>query len=346
MKKILILLTLILCQFLPVISSADVWEKYVIDSTGTSNGANCAIALDSEGNPHISYCNLDNLFLYYAKYNGTSWSIESVDSFGMAGLHTSIAIDSLDNPHISYTGHGFNLRYAYYDGSVWFNRIVDSGIISPGMQGFRTSIALDYKQNPHIAYSDDTLGAIMYAKYDGDQWNFELIQDITETFYLKLILRNDSIPYIGYHIIDEDLESDTLRMAYWENSKGSWQFTDVQDSICPTGIFYQSFDMDSDGNCYFAYETKFMPGLPCMGMGDKKIAKFDGGSWSYKSVPKPDPDPYEYFPTFPLFLKMDRNNNPAFLADTILYWKKDGIIWSYYGLGDQMGENGVAVFQH
>ncbi len=343
MKKSLLFLTflLLVCS---INIFADVWQKDVFDSTGTATGINCAIALDSRGYPHISYADLDNMFLKYAYYDGTNWNIRTLDSFGITGLHTSIALDADDNPHISYTAQVNVLHYIFQDDTGWVNMEIDSGIYST-MQGFRTSIELDHNEMPHIAWTLDTAGAIMYSVYDGDNWNTEMVQDITMSYYVSLILKDDSIPYIGYHILDSSITRDTLRIAYQEPGKAGWEFADVDDDICPSGVFYHSFDMDSEGNCYFAYETTYMPGMPCMSMGDKKIAKFDGSSWSYETVPKPTSDPYDVYPTLPLYLKMDQNNNPAFLADTILYWKKDGSTWSYYGLGNQMGSNGVAVYQ-
>jgi len=343
MKKISIILALLSVFLIPLSSNADVWQKDVIDSTGTANGFNCSIALDSQGYPHLSYCNLDELYLHYAYYDGTQWHITTVDSLGITGLHTSLALDSLDRPHIAYTAHIMNLRYVFMSDTGWVNKWVDSGV-NPGVQGFRTSLALDNNDKPHIAYVNDDSGWVVYATQSGDDWDRDFIQDITSSVYLKLILKDDSIAYIGYHVFDSSVTADTLRIAYQDPSKASWQFADVPEDVCPSGIFYHSFDMDSQGNCYFAYETPY-GGLPiCSGMGDKKIAMFNGTTWSLETVPNPSPDPYEIYPTFPLYLKMDNNDNPAFLADTILYWKKDGITWTYYGLGNQMGDE-VAVYQ-
>ncbi|MFH2037430.1 MAG: FlgD immunoglobulin-like domain containing protein [Candidatus Zixiibacteriota bacterium] len=348
MKRLPIYLSIILAVILIAeVSSADVWQKDIFDSTGTSTGVNCAIALDSDGYPHISYANTEDLYLYYAHYDGNNWDIQTVDSFGITGLHTSIALDSMDRPHISYSAHIMDLRHVFRNDTGWVNQFVDSGL-NPGMQGFRTSIALDYKDNPHIAYFNDDSGWVVYASYDSDDWSTEYIQDITGSAYLKLILKNDSIPYIGYHIFDEDVTSDTLRIAYKTTPSGEWQFETMPEPICAAGIFFQSFDMDSEGNCYFAYQTPFMPGVPLPCTADispfRTIAKFNGSGWTTEVVPNPTGDPYEIYYTFPLFLKFDRNDNPAFLADTILYWKKDGVNWSYYGLGNQMGDE-TAVFQ-
>src|SRR5687767_12331863 len=81
-----------------------------------------SIALDSTGNPHISYCIdmdplsglvLDGDLKYAVKTAPTRWYIETVDSLGSVGLHASIDLDSSDQPHISYYDQtNGNLKYA------------------------------------------------------------------------------------------------------------------------------------------------------------------------------------------------------------------------------------------
>ena len=61
-----------------------------------------SLALDSAGNPRISYCDGTNENLKYAAYDGAAWTITTVDSAGGVGYYTSLALDSAGNPHISY----------------------------------------------------------------------------------------------------------------------------------------------------------------------------------------------------------------------------------------------------
>ncbi len=78
-------------------------------------GWHTSIALDSAGNPHISYFDNTNFVLKYAYYNGSSWSIESVDTAERVGYYTSIALDAAGNPHISYWDYtNRDLKYAWY----------------------------------------------------------------------------------------------------------------------------------------------------------------------------------------------------------------------------------------
>jgi hypothetical protein len=93
------------------------WDIQVVDSGyGDAVGVNSSLALDSSGNPHISYYDYTNKDLKYAAWNGSSWDIQTVDSDGDVGEFTSLALDSSDRPHISYHDNtNRDLKYAWYE---------------------------------------------------------------------------------------------------------------------------------------------------------------------------------------------------------------------------------------
>lgn len=51
-----------------------------------------SLALDSNDCPHISYCDATSGDLKYARWTGSGWEIEVVDSEGDVGKYTSIAV--------------------------------------------------------------------------------------------------------------------------------------------------------------------------------------------------------------------------------------------------------------
>ena len=88
------------------------WGIETVDSTGDV-GRYTSITVDVNGNPHITYLDVTNVDLRYAKKTGGSWSIETVDAAGSVGYYTSIDFDANSNPHIScYTATGSDLKYA------------------------------------------------------------------------------------------------------------------------------------------------------------------------------------------------------------------------------------------
>ena len=107
-----------------------IWENTIVDgnilnlhNVGMWN----SIALDSQGNPHISY-NANNGgggILKYASWNGTAWTIETVSDLKSAS--SKLLLDKANSPIIVYqdvtTG---NFEYAYKEGSNWIINNIDT----------------------------------------------------------------------------------------------------------------------------------------------------------------------------------------------------------------------------
>jgi len=74
-----------------------------------------SLALDGADRPHISYYNDTRDDLKYAWRDGSTWSVQTVDSVGRVGQYASLALDSTGQPHISYYDAfpNFSLKYAH-----------------------------------------------------------------------------------------------------------------------------------------------------------------------------------------------------------------------------------------
>ncbi len=83
---------------------ASTLNSQIVDEKGTSG----SIAIDSNGNPHISY--FDNQTLKIASLSGGIWSTQSLVQ-NITGHGTSIAIDSTGKFHISYFDKTEGLMY-------------------------------------------------------------------------------------------------------------------------------------------------------------------------------------------------------------------------------------------
>ena len=89
------------------------WYKEIVDAS-LNVGRWSSIALDSFGNPHISYYDLYWQDLKYAKMQpGENWLIRTIDTVGNMGMMgTSMEFDSSNHVHISYndaTNHNLKL---------------------------------------------------------------------------------------------------------------------------------------------------------------------------------------------------------------------------------------------
>jgi hypothetical protein len=106
------------------------WETKVVDTVeyGATGGHGfTSLALDAQNQPLVSYGgnNVDvfgDVDLNLARWNGSSWDIETVDDNDRSGFNSSISMDSQGNPHIVYTAYddSYNaeLRYARWNGPL------------------------------------------------------------------------------------------------------------------------------------------------------------------------------------------------------------------------------------
>ena len=115
LRYVLALLLVVLAM--PSIATAQ-WQIQTVDDVGNV-GWYTSLALDSAGNPHISYYDFASADLKYAYYDGAAWQIQTVESAGSVGWYTSLALDSGDRPHISYWDtNNDDLKYAFVSSGV------------------------------------------------------------------------------------------------------------------------------------------------------------------------------------------------------------------------------------
>ncbi len=228
-------------------NSSNRWYIETVDVSGWS-GRYTSIDLDSNGNPHISYCNIRTLSLNYASWNGSQWNKQVVDSDSV-GSFTSIVIDSHNHVHISYTDFGNeDLKYAEWDGSNWLVQTVDSA----GYVGQFTSIALDSNENPCISYYDISNGNLKYAHWTSSGWNIETVDsegDVGWSTSLKVDSNNNA------HISYLDNTQKTLKLAKsTDGPNWSIQTLDyVGDSRSQDWFNPTSLALDSNGYPHISY---------------------------------------------------------------------------------------------
>ena len=205
--------------------------------------------------------------LRYAYRDSQGWHTQVVDKDPEdAGAYTSLALDSRGYPHIAYQGHRIvaplNLKYAYFDGSVWHTEVVDND----GNLGYVISLDLDSNDHPHILYYDYERRMLKYAHHDGASWQTSFVAQSVSGF---LKLDRHGRPAVSL-ISDSD-----LKYGYFDGTQ--WHF-EVVDADVDSGAYAPrtSLDFDSEGYPHIAYQDNTTLVI--------KYAYSDGASWHLENV--------------------------------------------------------------
>jgi len=253
-----------------------------IDS-GTYIGWHTAIAIDSDGNKHISYYENDpNYDLKYAFISDGSTTTEAVDTVGNVGLYTSIALDGQGNPHISYIdATNNNLKYAYYNGTSWTLETIGGAVQAA------TSIEVDASGAAHIAYCGSSY--LKYAVQVSTGW---WIENITPGNFdgtpngASLVLDRNGNPHISY----TGQWANDWRVHYIYKKDGNWTFKGDNDQIAEADAgegdgsspaHYgkpTSLALDKNGNPHIAYIYLES------GVRQLRYIKWTGTQWSTQTI--------------------------------------------------------------
>jgi len=239
------------------------WDIQTVDTVGRV-GMRTSIALDKNNYPHILNCDIANDSLKYAKWNGSSWNIQTIESANVT-WRSSLALDGNGYPHISYAywnGTTGVLKYAKWNGSSWDKDIVDSGACV-----WCNSIALDGNNYPHIAYYDENSLSLKYAKWTGSSWDIQTVAGASSLGGQEISMALDSnyYPHISYI-------ADGLEYAKWTGS--SWVTQVIDNSV--DVVYDTSIDLDSNDYAHISYYERTTWSL--------RYAKWTGSSWSIEVV--------------------------------------------------------------
>jgi hypothetical protein len=215
-------------------------SEWVITTTVDGNGS---LAIDANGDPHLSYSYgnvIGSISQKYAHRIGSDWNAITIENNLPDRTYSSLKLDSNGYPHISYY-NGY-LAYAWWSGSSW----ISQGVEKTYYAGQYTSLALDAHDRPHISYYDWDKGDLRYAVWTGSQWSLQTVDSAGDVgTYTSLALDSKGYPHIAYH----DVTSATLKYARWTGA--NWRIdvvdTDVSDY---TGI---SLALDANDQPRIAY---------------------------------------------------------------------------------------------
>jgi hypothetical protein len=248
------------------------------------------------------------------------WLSESVDQDGDVGLQSDIALDSTGRPHISYYAANGDLKYAYYDGSIWKTELVDSTGNAVASY-YVTSLALDSSDRPYISYSG--YEDIRYAWLDGSAW----ITETVDTCYFgcspSLALDSHDHPHIAYNPM--------LVLKYIWHDGSTWNEGPPSDSslfafpIEPGwAVGVPSLALDSADRPHMSYYTEKSVDSKLM------YATHDGATWQILTVETADLVGYDNSLALDSadrpHISYDDSSGTNFLSD-LKYAVFDGVTW-------------------
>jgi len=247
-------------------TAAPTWQTETVDSVGDV-GAYTSLALDDGDDAHISYMDIGNFDLKYARQAGSTWQTETVDSSGSVGAYTSLDLDSGGRPHVSYLALP-SVKYARYDGSIWYFEAIPGG--NPYLA--YTSLELDATGAAHVCWHRGTPpthmgGSLEYGKRVGDGWLTDVLDsDAVAGQYPSLTLDTLGRPSISYY------GDRNLKYASFDGS--SWGIETV-DATEHAGI-HTSLTLDSSNRPRISYQD--------YSSRDLMYAVYNGTSWQTEKV--------------------------------------------------------------
>jgi hypothetical protein len=251
------------------------WATETVDGTTSFISGETSLVLDSGGHPHISYAGTwvaptYHRELRYARWDGSSWGISTVEVQAKLTLYNSLALDSSDHAHIAYQDYNlYDLKYAVWSGSTWNIQTVDSA----GFVGVECSLTLTRKEpkdQARIAYVDATTDVLKYAAWTGSAWAFQTVA--SNGLAPSLVLDSSDDPRIAY----VDSVTNSLRFAAWNGA--SWDISTVDTSA--SSYTKPSLALDAAGLPRIAYTTNRQ--------GDLRYAEWTGTAWETETIDASD----------------------------------------------------------
>jgi len=255
--------------------------------TVSSVGSFPSLALDPDGNPHISFILLDEWILKYAFKEEGSWRIETIDTHVYGAF---LALDSNKRPHVAYEfqyGDETTIRHAYRSEEGWVAEVVAT--LEGESRSVVCSISFDSEGEPHIVYGDPISKVVGYAFKSGGSWNNEIVDNETLWTlgigrFVSLALDASNNPHICYHY--------SLGLTYAVRTDGAWNIETVDNEN--TGIAC-SLAIDSNGNLHISYYSNDN----FLAYASKK-----DGEWTIRTIGSKSPD------TLSTSLALDSEDTP------------------------------------
>jgi len=237
----------------------DQWDTMTVDQGGST----VDLAVDDQGHPHFAYLARNLEGLRYAMWDGKKWQKQTLDSQPIS-FFLAIRLSKDGLPRISYyqrlkpdRSYALHLKYAYFDGKVWYTETVDYR----DETGKYNSLALDSQGRPHIMYTDVRSGDLLHAYWDGQRWVYGVAD-----------LRRAHLSYVGSgNSVAADAQ-DNLHVAYFDITRRALKYAKLRQGVWETEFVTQltgrpveldrvSIAIDSQGRPHIAFHDSGIPAL-------------------------------------------------------------------------------------
>lgn len=122
------------------------------------SGGACTLEYDASANIHLAFTTETHASLYYGKWNGSTWTLEVVDTLGFntgGRILPSVlrmVVDSAGTPHILYV-RDLLLFYATKSGGNWVRERVDTAALPlADSTVYAPSLGVNAQNRPLVAY--------------------------------------------------------------------------------------------------------------------------------------------------------------------------------------------------
>jgi len=264
----------------PLAAAAQSWNWRA--ETVAPSGQQTSIAVDADGNLHISYVDDVNQIVRYAFRPAGSTRWFTMDLGGTKGnteTYTKIVLDRDGNPHICYTPTV--LRYAYWDAKEWHDSQLSSDAGMPHIQ-HSCSVAIASDGTPYVSWYQIAFpneGHFKLAELKDRVWTLRTMDFSPQTGkFHSLAIDPQGNPIISYDAyVDGELRCARYRDGKWTTAtvdSRAWGKTGDYDVGMGNAVAF-----NKDGQPMISYYTDH----------SLKLATFDGTRWKLETIDSVNP---------------------------------------------------------